>query len=114
MGKGTTIINLGGISNLTWWDQQHGLIAFDAGPANAPIDDWVRREGYGLFDSGGDLGMVGCVDESRLLSVMQHAYFTDPFPKSLDRQDFENAIRLATKGLHSNWFSVEAGGIIEP
>jgi len=39
MDRATIIVNLGGISNLTWWDQQQGLIAFDAGPANAPIDD---------------------------------------------------------------------------
>jgi len=102
MDRATIIVNLGGISNLTWWDQQQGLIAFDAGPANAPIDDWVRKAGYGSFDSGGNLGLAGCVDESRLQSVMKHSYFTDAFPKSLDRQDFENVIRSATTGLTLN------------
>ena len=102
MDKGATIVNLGGISNLTWWDQQQGLIAFDAGPANAPIDDWVRKKGHGSFDRGGDLGLNGCVDENRLLSVMQYSYFTDPFPKSLDRQDFENVIQSVTTGLALN------------
>ena len=102
MDRSAAIVNLGGISNLTWWDQQQDLIAFDAGPANAPIDDWVRQQQSGSFDKGGEFGLLGRVDEGRLQIVMQHAYFTAPFPKSLDRQDFQSVIDSVMSGLTLN------------
>ena len=56
----TAILNLGGISNITWCDSDFGqIIGFDTGPANAPIDDWIRRHGAGSMDSGGKIAATG-------------------------------------------------------
>src|SRR5712671_5447668 len=36
------VLNLGGVANLTFIDEKDDLIAFDSGPGNALIDDFVR------------------------------------------------------------------------
>jgi anhydro-N-acetylmuramic acid kinase len=81
------VLNLGGVGNLTWWNGQD-LIAFDTGPANAPLNDWIARHGLGSMDRDGGLATRGSVDEERLSTLLAHPYFSTPFPKSLDRNAF--------------------------
>lgn len=45
----TAILNLGGVGNITWWDGEDALVAFDTGPANAPINDFVKARGLGKW-----------------------------------------------------------------
>lgn len=82
------VLNLGGVANVTWWDGAGRLVAFDAGPANAPINDWVKAKGLGEMDRNGALALAGTVDEARLARLLQHPYLSAPYPKSLDRFDF--------------------------
>lgn len=82
------VLNLGGVGNITWKAPDGRLLAFDTGPANAPINDWVRQHGLGDMDVDGRLAATGSVDEERLAEVLRHPYFSAPFPKSLDRFDF--------------------------
>ena len=82
------VLNLGGVANVTWWDGEDELIAFDAGPANAPINDFIKQLGLGDMDRDGALALSGHVDEVRLEELLKHPYLTAPFPKSLDRFDF--------------------------
>jgi anhydro-N-acetylmuramic acid kinase len=82
------VLNLGGVANVTWTDGAQ-VIAFDTGPANAPINDWVRAHTGGAMDADGALAKSGTVDETRLAQLLQHAYLSAPYPKSLDRFDFE-------------------------
>ncbi len=35
------------------------MVAFDTGPANAPLNDWMRRHGLGDMDRDGALGREG-------------------------------------------------------
>lgn len=84
----TAVLNLGGVANLTWWDGGQELIAFDTGPANAPINDFVRRMGAGLMDQDGAFAAAGVVDEERLQQLLNHPYLYADYPKSLDRFDF--------------------------
>jgi anhydro-N-acetylmuramic acid kinase len=86
------VLNLGGVANLTWWGGGDELIAFDTGPANAPLDDWMRRNGLGDMDRGGSLARQGRVDEERLATLLQHPHFSASYPKSLDRNDFSAAL----------------------
>ena len=49
----TAVLNLGGVANLTWRGTDGSLAAFDTGPANAPINDWVERAtGNGMDREG--------------------------------------------------------------
>lgn len=84
----TAVLNLGGVANVTWTDGAGQLIAFDTGPANAPINDFVSARGLGDKDRDGRLALAGTVDEARLAELLRHPYLTAAYPKSLDRFDF--------------------------
>ena len=88
-------LNLGGVGNLSWVDPAAprpeapgAVLAFDTGPANAPIDDllWARRGC--VRDEGGALAAAGRVDERVIADCLAGAYFDRPPPKSLDRDAF--------------------------
>lgn len=85
---GTAILNLGGVANVTARDGRGGLAAFDTGPANAPINDFMGARGLGEMDRDGRLAASGQVDTARLASALDHPYLTRAYPKSLDRFDF--------------------------
>lgn len=84
----TAVLNLGGVSNVTFWDGADQLVAFDTGPANAPINDFIKGLGLGEMDRDGALALKGTVDETRLAQLLTHPYLSAPYPKSLDRFDF--------------------------
>ena len=88
-------LNLGGVGNITWIDptapgpeNPGALLAFDTGPANAPINDLMRDRLGATHDEGGKLAAQGEVDEDFVASVLKDAWFDQPPPKSLDRNDF--------------------------
>ncbi len=83
-----TFVNIGGISNLTFIGTDGTIIAYDSGPGNALIDQWVEAHAGIPFDQG---GMIA--SEGRILSALGDRYLSNPFftaPKrrSLDRNDF--------------------------
>lgn len=82
------VLNLGGVANLTWIGEDGSILAFDTGPGNALIDDWVRRHKAQAMDEGGRLAMAGRADALVLAALLAHPYFRQPPPKSLDRDDF--------------------------
>ncbi len=83
------VINVGGVANVTWIGGRGDLIAFDTGPGNALIDDWMReREGVS-HDRDGALAATGRVDQDRLAQVLDNRYFALRPPKSLDRNAFD-------------------------
>lgn len=81
-------LNLGGVANLTWIGASGELIAFDTGPGNAMIDDWVSRNASKSHDEGGRLAAAGRVDGHALGRLLDNHYFAVLPPKSLDRNDF--------------------------
>lgn len=83
-------LNIGGVSNLTYIDGET-ILAFDIGPGNALLDDWVRRHGRGDYDAGGALSDRGSVDVDRLSRALEHPFLAEPGPKSLDRYSFSGA-----------------------
>ncbi len=86
--EGTAVLNLGGVANVTAVARDGRLWAFDTGPANAPVNDWVQRATGERMDTDGALARQGRVDEVRLAQLLTHPYLSAPFPKSLDRFDF--------------------------
>ena len=91
-GGDTAVLNLGGVANVTYWDGGETLIAFDTGPANAPLNDFMKARGLGDMDRNGALARTGTVDEERLAKLLQHPYLAQKPPKSLDRFDFASAM----------------------
>lgn len=86
------VLNLGGVANVTWSDGKGQVVAFDTGPANAPLNDFIRQHGLGEMDRDGLIARSGQVDEARLAKLLTHPYMTAPYPKSLDRFDFTAAM----------------------
>ncbi len=86
--KDTAVLNLGGVANVTWISGDGQIAAFDTGPANAPINDFVRSRGAGDMDRDGANALAGTVDEPRLAERLTIPYLSQPYPKSLDRFDF--------------------------
>ena len=85
------VVNLGGIANVTYLDADGDILAFDTGPANALLDDWVAQNTDQAYDADGALAAQGQVDTAVLAHFMRHDYFAKTPPKSLDRLDFDVA-----------------------
>jgi len=81
-------LNIGGVANLTWIGPDGQLVAFDTGPGNALIDDWVRAHGGCDYDKDGLIASRGTVDGDVLTELLANPYFARLAPKSLDRNDF--------------------------
>jgi anhydro-N-acetylmuramic acid kinase len=87
LAKPVAVLNLGGVGNVTWVGKRE-LIAFDTGPGNGLIDDWVRARTDRPYDPDGRIAAAGRIDETRLAELLAHPYFDRPPPKSLDRLAF--------------------------
>jgi anhydro-N-acetylmuramic acid kinase len=88
-------LNLGGVGNVTWVDPRASvpeapgaLVAFDTGPGNALIDDFLHMRRDLDFDDRGAVAAAGRVDQSVLAGLATHPYLRRTPPKSLDRQEF--------------------------
>ncbi len=83
------VLNIGGVSNITYIDGADTLIACDTGPGNALLDDFMRRGVTGqAFDNEGRLAAQGTPNEAWIARALTHPFFALPPPKSLDRNDF--------------------------
>jgi anhydro-N-acetylmuramic acid kinase len=80
-------VNIGGVANVTFVGND-SLNAFDTGPGNALIDDWVLKYHGSAFDHGGALALSGKVDEATAAQFLGDTYFEMAGPKSLDRDTF--------------------------
>jgi len=97
-------LNLGGVGNVTWLDPSYGApeergacLAFDTGPANAPLDDLMRRRLGLACDRDGVLAATGRVDDRVVARFMKNGYFLKMPPKSLDRNDFPDLSGMVAK-----------------
>lgn len=86
-------VNIGGVANVTWIGRDGELLAFDTGPGNALIDDWMKSHTGTALDEDGRVALSGRVDEAAVAQFLGDTYFEMPAPKSLDRNSFAN-IRL--------------------
>ncbi len=93
------VLNWGGVGNVAWLGPKSEIVAFDSGPANALLDDFlIRRRGV-AFDKDGALARSGRIDAHALETVMRDPYFDRPPPKSLDRNHFAALAAAAVAGL---------------
>lgn len=99
IGMPVAFLNLGGVGNLTWVDPRHSTpdtpgacLAFDTGPANAPVNDLMRQRRGQPQDDGGALAAAGTPDKAILSRFLEHPYFFKMPPKSLDRNDFHDLL----------------------
>ena len=87
-GGAVAFVNIGGISNVTFLRGGDDPVAFDTGPGNALIDQWVMANAGIPYDDGGQIASEGMVDEAIVDSCLLLPFFDKKPPKSLDRNDF--------------------------
>jgi anhydro-N-acetylmuramic acid kinase len=86
------ILNIGGVANVTLVGRDGGLLAFDTGPGNALIDDWMRERTGRPLDDGGRTAARGRPDAALLDWLLMHPFFGKAPPKSLDRNWFSHKL----------------------
>jgi anhydro-N-acetylmuramic acid kinase len=86
------VLNIGGVANVTWIGEGEGnIIAFDTGPGNALMDDWIKSRTGKPYDEDGRYAAHGTPIEQMLREWSAHPYFTRKPPKSLDRDQWDIA-----------------------
>lgn len=103
MEKPVAVLNIGGVSNITWIGANGEMMAFDTGPGNAPVNDWVRKHAGLHMDYNGKLAISGKINEPILANLMKHKYFAKYPPKSIDRNIFNEKLE------HLEGLSLEDG-----
>ena len=88
-------INIGGITNLTNIKSmssnfEQNITAFDLGPGNCLIDDWVRKNSNKKFDLNGNISKAGKIDKLITNQIIEN-FSIDSYSKSLDIKDFDNS-----------------------
>ena len=86
------ILNIGGVANATLVDSRGGVIAFDTGPGNFLIDEWMQERENKNLDDGGRTAARGRPDEPLLAWLLTHPFFVRKPPKSLDRNWFSHKL----------------------
>ena len=86
-------INIGGISNITKILKKNEILeenleAFDLGPGNCLIDEWIRKNSNKNFDLGGSIAKSGKINQLILNQIIDN-FKIESYEKSLDIKDFD-------------------------
>ncbi len=89
------ILNIGGISNITctvdWEDSEckNKILAYDIGPGNCLIDEWIRKNSKKKYDKDGFLASSGKTDKLIFNQALENFTENSSYKKSLDVNDFD-------------------------
>ena len=89
------ILNIGGISNITctvdWKDSEckNKILAYDIGPGNCLIDEWIRKNSKKKYDKDGFLASSGKTDKLIFNQALENFTENSSYKKSLDVNDFD-------------------------
>ncbi len=75
---------------MTYVEAENDPIACDSGPGNALIDDLMLLRTGRALDEDGACALSGTVNDAALAALMDHPYFAQKPPKSLDRNAFSS------------------------
>ena len=85
-----SILNIGGIANITEIDKDFNIVSRDIGPGNCLIDKWVRKNSNKLFDKNGNLAKKGKTDKFIFDQYLENYYYSKiNFKRSIDTNDFD-------------------------
>ena len=86
--RSRAVVNIGGISNVTWMPPGKRTLGFDCGPGNVLLDGWARRHLGRQFDEDGQWAAQGRSDTNLLERLMSEPFLDAPPPKSTGRELF--------------------------
>ena len=85
-----SILNIGGIANITEIDKDFQIQSKDIGPGNCLIDKWIRKNSDKNFDKDGNLANKGKIDKFIFDQYLENYYYSKINSKrSLDTNDFD-------------------------
>ena len=90
--KPTVFIDIGGISSLTWIGTNGEMLAFDIGPGNNVINDWVRKHGGQHMDYNGTLAALGKTNPDILKQLLHHKFLAKHPPKAANKDTFKDKL----------------------
>tara|TARA_B100001057_G_scaffold158741_1_gene159297 strand:- start:599 stop:1744 length:1146 start_codon:yes stop_codon:yes gene_type:complete len=86
------IINIGGISNVTTIlkdeNLERDIYAYDIGPGNCLINEWVSKNSDKKFDDKGSIALTGKIDEL-ILNQAKDNFEISSIKESMDINDFD-------------------------
>jgi anhydro-N-acetylmuramic acid kinase len=101
------MLNIGGIANITWIGRSErsgdeitslDIMAFDTGPGNVLLNEWVYAHTKKDYDKDGLLALAGKPHTELLAGMLKDPFFDRHPPKSLDRNYFNyNALEGLSK-----------------
>ena len=96
LGFPINILNIGGIANITStvdWENlksdKYEIYAYDIGPGNCLIDEWVRKNSKKKYDKDGLFAKSGRVDKLVLNQALDNFPENTNYKTSLDIKDFD-------------------------
>ena len=79
-------LNIGGVGNVTWiGEEEDNIIAFDTGPGNALMDDYMKVIFDKAHDENGNVASQGNAHFDLVRQWLDNDYLKKAPPKSLDR-----------------------------
>ena len=87
-----TFLNIGGVANMTHINHLNKICAWDVGPGNCLIDQWVRLHSKNRYDQDGKIARSGKINKMILNSALENypeINSSDDRPKSYDVKDFD-------------------------
>ncbi len=87
-GSGRTILNIGGIANITILADDRATTGFDTGPGNTLMDAWIRKHRNETFDRNGEWAASGLVNTELLKRLLSDQFFSATPPKSTGFEQF--------------------------
>ena len=96
LGFPLNFLNIGGISNITftadwkkWELKVNDINAYDIGPGNCMIDEWIRKNSKKKYDKDGLIAQSGMTDKLILNQALENFEENSTYTKSLDIKDFD-------------------------
>ena len=85
-----TILNIGGIANITSIQEGNKIYSSDIGPGNCLIDQWIRLNSDKNYDKNGSIAKAGKINQIILDQSLENFYESDiSKKKSYDIKDFD-------------------------
>ena len=85
-----SILNIGGIANITEIDKDFKIFSRDIGPGNCLIDMWIRKNSNKFYDENGNIAEKGITDKFIFDQYLDNYYYSKISSKrSLDTNDFD-------------------------
>ena len=85
------VVNIGGISNVTWLHPGRKTLGFDCGPGNVLLDGWARQHLGAHYDEDGQWASQGRSDAKLLGRLLEEPFLDSLPPKSTGRELFRLA-----------------------